>query len=102
METPASAPTPPQALTDVWSARAKLRAEGDKLRAEGAKLWAEGAKLRAEGAKLWAEGAKLWAEGDKLWAEAILGTVGNVLVDWSDYPNCTVEGWMFTSEENGR
>jgi len=69
-------------LAAAWSARLKLRAEGDKLRAEGDKLWAEGDKLRAEGDKLRAEGAKLWAEGAKLWAEKIIEAYGNIQIEW--------------------
>jgi hypothetical protein len=67
-------------LATAWSARLKLRAEGDKLRAEGDKLWAEGAKI--------------WAEGDKLWAEAVISSYGNIMVSWSwrtRYGECTLE-----------
>jgi hypothetical protein len=94
-------------LQTAWTARLKLRAEGDKLRAEGAKVWAgaakvwaEGDKLWAEGAKLWAEGdklraegAKLWAEGDRLWAEMIIAVHGNITLKWTwrgDVEVCTL------------
>jgi hypothetical protein len=86
-------------LSAAWSARLRLRAEGDKLRAEGD-------KLRAEGAKLWAEGDKLRAEGDKLWAEAILEVYGNIALEWSwdtYYGECTLEnGDRYCDDQEGQ
>jgi hypothetical protein len=96
------------ALSEAWSRRIKLRAEGGKLRVEGYKLRAEGNKLRAEGdklcaegdklctegGKLRAEGGKLWAEGAKLWAGAIIELYGNVTLSWSwktEHGECTLE-----------
>jgi len=85
-----------QTLSDEWTARCKLRAEGrklwaegHKLRAEGHKLWAEAGKLWAEAGKLWAEAGKLWAEGNKLYAEADKLWDAAVLAEFG--PACTIE-----------